>query len=167
MTKENRHLTEKAVEKARILSEALPFMRRYAGETVVIKYGGHAMGNDDLARLFATDIVLLKQVGVHPIVVHGGGPQIGEMLEKMKIRSSFVDGLRVTDSETVEVVNVAGLNYDVPSGLLEPNTTYLWRVEARNPYRKEVSPTWQFTTASASASLAPVAFGLFAPVGGA
>ena len=70
-------------------------------------------------------------------------------------------------SETVEVVNVAGLNYDVPSGLLEPNTTYLWRVEARNPYRKEVSPTWQFTTASASASLAPVAFGLFAPVGGA
>ena len=106
MTKENRHLTEKAVEKARILSEALPFMRRYAGETVVIKYGGHAMGNDDLARLFATDIVLLKQVGIHPIVVHGGGPQIGEMLEKMKIRSSFVDGLRVTDSETVEVVEM-------------------------------------------------------------
>ena len=81
-------------------------MRRYAGETVVIKYGGHAMGNDDLARLFATDIVLLKQVGIHPIVVHGGGPQIGEMLEKMKIRSSFVDGLRVTDSETVEVVEM-------------------------------------------------------------
>ena len=106
MTKENRHLTEKAIEKARILSEALPFMRRYAGETVVIKYGGHAMGNDDLARLFATDIVLLKQVGVHPIIVHGGGPQIGEMLEKMKIRSSFVDGLRVTDSETVEVVEM-------------------------------------------------------------
>ena len=106
MTKENRHLTGQAIEKARILSEALPFMRRYAGETVVIKYGGHAMGNDDLARLFATDIVLLKQVGVHPIVVHGGGPQIGEMLEKMKIRSSFVDGLRVTDSETVEVVEM-------------------------------------------------------------
>ena len=106
MTKENRHLTGQAVEKARILSKALPFMRRYAGETVVIKYGGHAMGNDDLARLFATDIVLLKQVGIHPIVVHGGGPQIGEMLEKMKIRSSFVDGLRVTDSETVEVVEM-------------------------------------------------------------
>ena len=106
MTKENRHLTGQAIEKARILSEALPFMRRYAGETVVIKYGGHAMGNDDLARLFATDIVLLKQVGVHPIIVHGGGPQIGEMLEKMKIRSSFVDGLRVTDSETVEVVEM-------------------------------------------------------------
>ena len=106
MTEENRHLTGKAIEKARILSEALPFMRRYAGETVVIKYGGHAMGNGDLARLFATDIVLLKQVGVHPIIVHGGGPQIGEMLEKMKIRSSFVDGLRVTDSETVEVVEM-------------------------------------------------------------
>ena len=76
MIKENRHLTQKAIEKARILSEALPFMRRYAGETVVVKYGGHAMGNDDLARLFATDIVLLKQVGIHPIIVHGGGPQI-------------------------------------------------------------------------------------------
>ena len=106
MTEEKRHLTEKALEKARTLSEALPFMRRYTGETIVIKYGGHAMGDDDLARLFATDIVLLKQVGVHPIIVHGGGPQIGDMLEKMKIRSSFVDGLRVTDSETVEVVEM-------------------------------------------------------------
>jgi len=106
MSEDSKHLNEESLAQARILSEALPFMRRYAGETVVIKYGGHAMGDDDLARLFATDIVLLKQVGIHPIIVHGGGPQIGEMLERMKIRSSFIDGLRVTDAETVEVVEM-------------------------------------------------------------
>ncbi len=94
------------VAKANVLSEALPFMRRHAGETIVIKYGGHAMGDKHLAQLFASDIVLLKQVGINPIVVHGGGPQIGEMLDKMKIRSSFIDGLRVTDAETVEVVEM-------------------------------------------------------------
>ncbi|MEE2745916.1 MAG: acetylglutamate kinase [Pseudomonadota bacterium] len=92
--------------KARILSEALPFLRRYWGETIVVKYGGHAMGNDELSKQFANDIVLLRQVGIHPVVVHGGGPQIGETLERMKIKSSFIDGLRVTDSETVEVVEM-------------------------------------------------------------
>ncbi|HZH26531.1 MAG TPA: acetylglutamate kinase [Azospirillaceae bacterium] len=92
--------------KARILSEALPFMRRYAGRTVVVKYGGHAMGDDSLFRLFARDIVLLKQVGMHPVVVHGGGPQIGRMLDRLKIKSNFIDGLRVTDKETVEVVEM-------------------------------------------------------------
>ena len=106
MNDDTTQLNEESLAQARILSEALPFMRRYAGETIVIKYGGHAMGDDDLARLFATDIVLLKQVGIHPIIVHGGGPQIGEMLERMKIRSSFIDGLRVTDAETVEVVEM-------------------------------------------------------------
>ncbi|WP_207457047.1 acetylglutamate kinase [Azospirillum sp. SYSU D00513] len=92
--------------KARTLSEALPYMRRYAGRTFVIKYGGHAMGDDHLAELFARDIVLLKQVGINPVVVHGGGPQIGQMLERLKIKSSFVDGLRVTDKETVGVVEM-------------------------------------------------------------
>ncbi|HIB23081.1 MAG TPA: acetylglutamate kinase [Rhodospirillales bacterium] len=91
---------------ARILSQALPFMRRYAGQTIVVKYGGHAMGDNNLAQLFANDIVLLKQVGIHPIVVHGGGPQIGQTLERMKIKSSFIDGLRVTDAETVDVVEM-------------------------------------------------------------
>lgn len=97
---------EEWLTKARTLSEALPYMRRYAGSTFVIKYGGHAMGDDHLAELFARDIVLLKQVGINPVVVHGGGPQIGQMLERLKIKSSFIDGLRVTDKETVEVVEM-------------------------------------------------------------
>ena len=91
---------------AKVLSEALPFMRRYAGRTVVVKYGGHAMGDERLAALFAADMVLLKQVGIHPVVVHGGGPQIGEMLKKLQIQSEFIDGLRVTDKATVEVVEM-------------------------------------------------------------
>ncbi len=90
----------------RLLSEALPYMRRYAGATFVVKYGGHAMGDPELANLFARDIVLLKQVGIHPIVVHGGGPQIARMLERLNIKSDFIDGLRVTDQSTVEVVEM-------------------------------------------------------------
>ena len=92
--------------KAAVLSEALPYMRRYAGETFVIKYGGHAMGDESLARLFAHDVVLLRQIGINPVIVHGGGPQIGKMLEKLKIESTFVDGLRVTDRATVDVVEM-------------------------------------------------------------
>lgn len=94
------------IKKASILSEALPFMRRYSGKTIVIKYGGHAMGDEDLALSFAHDVVLMKQVGMNPIVVHGGGPQIGRMLDRLKIESSFIDGLRVTDKATVEVVEM-------------------------------------------------------------
>ncbi|HVA34683.1 MAG TPA: acetylglutamate kinase [Stellaceae bacterium] len=95
-----------AATKAATLSEALPYMKRYAGKTIVIKYGGHAMGDTDIADRFARDVVLLKQVGINPIVVHGGGPQIGQMLERLKIKSSFVDGLRVTDQATVEIVEM-------------------------------------------------------------
>src|SRR5690554_2212753 len=91
---------------ARTLTEALPFMRRYAGRTVVVKYGGHAMGDGKLAELFARDIVLMKQVGINPIVVHGGGPQIGQMLKRLQVESEFIDGLRVTDARTVEVVEM-------------------------------------------------------------
>ena len=94
------------LQKATTLSEALPYMRSYAGKTFVIKYGGHAMGDEELAALFARDVVLLKQVGINPIVVHGGGPQIGEMLARLKIKSSFIDGLRVSDRETVEIVEM-------------------------------------------------------------
>ena len=93
-------------DKARILSEALPFMQRYDGRTVVVKYGGHAMGDAALAGKFARDIVQLKQTGINPIVVHGGGPQIGSMLERLQIQSSFEDGLRITDKATVEVVEM-------------------------------------------------------------
>tara|TARA_R110002110_G_scaffold122805_1_gene299204 strand:+ start:644 stop:1534 length:891 start_codon:yes stop_codon:yes gene_type:complete len=93
-------------DQATILSDALPYMREYAGETFVVKYGGHAMGNAELAARFASDIVMLRQVGINPIVVHGGGPQIGKMLERLKIQSDFVDGLRVTDQATVEIVEM-------------------------------------------------------------
>ena len=91
---------------AEVLSEAMPYMQRHAGETFVIKFGGHAMGDPELANLFARDVVLLRQIGINPIVVHGGGPQIAEMLERLKIKSEFVDGLRVTDEETVDVVEM-------------------------------------------------------------
>jgi acetylglutamate kinase len=95
-----------AAAAAQTLVEALPYMKRYSGQTVVVKYGGHAMGDQETASNFARDIALLKQVGVKPIVVHGGGPQIGQMLERLKIKSSFVDGLRVTDAATVEIVEM-------------------------------------------------------------
>jgi acetylglutamate kinase len=91
---------------ARILSEALPYMQRYDEETVVIKYGGHAMGNEHLAREFARDIVLLEQTAINPIVVHGGGPQIEAMLKKVGVQSHFAAGLRVTDAETLEIVEM-------------------------------------------------------------
>ncbi|TXH37591.1 MAG: acetylglutamate kinase [Rhodospirillaceae bacterium] len=91
---------------ARTLTEALPYMQKYAGRRLVIKYGGHAMVNPELAKVFADDITLLRQVGILPIVVHGGGPQIGEMLKRLNIQSSFIDGLRVTDAAAVEVVEM-------------------------------------------------------------
>lgn len=92
--------------KAETLVEALPYLQRYAGETFVIKYGGHAMGDAEAQRDFAEDIVLLKAVGINPVVVHGGGPQIGAMLKKLGIESSFVGGLRVTDAATAEVAEM-------------------------------------------------------------
>ena len=98
--------TEQWLVTAQTLSEALPYMRRFAGQTFVIKYGGHAMGDESLAEQFARDIVLIKHVGINPVVVHGGGPQIGAMLDRLKIKSEFVDGLRVTDKETVEIVEM-------------------------------------------------------------
>ncbi|MCH7929239.1 MAG: acetylglutamate kinase [Proteobacteria bacterium] len=91
---------------AATIMEALPNLRRFSGKTFVIKYGGHAMGDVKLAKAFANDIVLIKQVGINPVIVHGGGPQIGDMLERLKIKSSFVDGLRVTDQDTMGVVEM-------------------------------------------------------------
>ena len=92
--------------KAETLTEALPYLQRYAGATFVVKYGGHAMGDPELARDFAEDVVLLKAVGINPIVVHGGGPQIGAMLRRLGVESKFVGGLRVTDAETAEVAEM-------------------------------------------------------------
>ena len=91
---------------AKTLAEALPFIQIYDRETLVVKYGGHAMGDTDTARKFAADVVLLKLVGMHPVVVHGGGPQISRMLSKAGVKSEFVDGLRVTDSDTMEVAEM-------------------------------------------------------------
>ena len=109
-----------SLAQAQILSEALPYMRRFAGKTVVIKYGGHAMGDATLAERFSRDIVLLRQVGLNPIVVHGGGPQIGAMLERLQIRSEFIDGLRVTDEKTmnvVEMVLAGSINKQIVAGI--------------------------------------------------
>jgi len=91
---------------ARTLAEALPYIQRYDRETVVIKYGGHAMGEEQVAKLFAADAVLLKMLGVHPVIVHGGGPQISAMLERAGVKSTFIDGLRVTDEATMEVAEM-------------------------------------------------------------
>jgi len=92
--------------KAETLIEALPYLQRYAGRTFVVKYGGHAMGDPELALDFAQDVVLLKAVGINPVVVHGGGPQIGAMLKKLGVESRFVDGLRVTDKATAEIAEM-------------------------------------------------------------
>ena len=91
---------------ASTLSKALPYLQRYDGATVVIKFGGHAMGNDEAVETFARDIVLMQQVGVNPVIVHGGGPMINEMLDRLNIKSEFVEGKRVTDEATIEVVEM-------------------------------------------------------------
>jgi acetylglutamate kinase len=94
------------LNKAETLVEALPYMQRYAGATFVVKYGGHAMGDPEAARDFAEDVVLMKAVGINPVVVHGGGPQIGAMLKRLGVESSFVNGLRVTDAETAKIAEM-------------------------------------------------------------
>jgi acetylglutamate kinase len=94
------------IARAEILIEALPYMQRYAGQTFVVKYGGHAMGDPSVAASFAEDIVLLKAVGINPVVVHGGGPQIGSMLKKLGVKSEFIDGLRVTDEQTADIAEM-------------------------------------------------------------
>jgi acetylglutamate kinase len=96
----------KAAEQASIVARALPYLRRYAGATIVVKYGGHAMSEQNLAVDFGKDIALLKQVGINPVIVHGGGPQINAMLERLEIKSTFIDGLRITDAAMVEVVEM-------------------------------------------------------------
>ena len=116
------HVDEDWLGKARTLVEALPFMRRYTGATFVVKYGGNAMGDNGLAHNFARDMVLLKQVGANPVVVHGGGPQIGRMLNRLKIQSEFVDGLRRTDREIVDIVEMVlsgSINKSIVSAIHE------------------------------------------------
>ena len=138
---------------AKTLAEALPYIQIYDRETVVIKYGGHAMGEEAVAKLFAADAVLLKLLGVHPVVVHGGGPQISRMLEKAGVKSTFVDGLRVTDEATMEVaemvlsgainkeivnyINQAGAEADVRGVGLSGKDARLITVEKTKKSRKD------------------------------
>lgn len=115
-----RRKNEMGWDSAKTLSEALPFIQRYAGQTIVIKFGGNAMGSEQLTRDFANDVVLLKQFGIRPVIVHGGGPQIGRMLERLNIQSEFVDGLRVSDIETVEIAEMVlsgGINKSLVSAI--------------------------------------------------
>ena len=95
-----------AVHVAEVLSEALPYIRRFVGKTLVIKYGGNAMESEELKTGFARDIVLMKAVGINPVVVHGGGPQIADLLKRLNIESRFVEGMRVTDGQTMDVVEM-------------------------------------------------------------
>lgn len=95
-----------AMNIAKVLTEALPYIQRFTGKTIVVKFGGNAMVDEALQNSFARDVVLMKTVGMNPIVVHGGGPQIGQLLEKLNIQSEFVDGMRVTDSATMDVVEM-------------------------------------------------------------
>ena len=106
MNKNKEQIQSEWLKKADLLTETLPFMKRYANKVIVVKFGGNAMGKKEYVSSFAEDIVLLQQVGMLPIVVHGGGPQIAEMLSKLKIRTEFIDGLRVTDSATIDVVEM-------------------------------------------------------------
>ncbi|HEY1878630.1 MAG TPA: acetylglutamate kinase [Caulobacteraceae bacterium] len=111
---------------AKTLAEALPYIQIYDRATVVIKYGGHAMGEEALAKLFAADAVLLKLLGLHPVVVHGGGPQISAMLERAGVRSTFVDGLRVTDAPTMEVAEMVlsgAINKEIASWITQAGAT--------------------------------------------
>ena len=106
MTRSRIGNTKHWLRTAATLTEALPYLQRFSGDTFVIKYGGHAMGDERLGEAFARDVVLIKQVGINPVVVHGGGPQIGAMLERLAIKSEFIDGLRVTDHDTVGIVEM-------------------------------------------------------------
>jgi len=97
---------QKELEKAKILIESLPYIKEFYNKTVVIKYGGHAMVDDNLKKSFALDVILMKYIGINPVIVHGGGPQINQFLKKMNIQSSYVQGMRVTDGETMDVVEM-------------------------------------------------------------
>jgi acetylglutamate kinase len=125
MSKDHAARLAEGLASAKTLAEALPYIQIYDRETIVVKYGGHAMGDTETARQFAADLVLLKLVGMHPVVVHGGGPQISRMLQKAGVKSEFVDGLRVTDSDTMEVAEM------VLSGSVNKELAHLITSEGR------------------------------------
>ena len=127
---------ERALNVAQVLTEALPYIRRFAGSTIVIKYGGNAMVDTELQRGFARDVVLMKLVGMNPIVVHGGGPQIGQLLQRMDIETRFVDGMRVTDAETMDVVEMvlgAQVNKQIVS-MINQGASTSWPTRPLGPF---------------------------------
>src|SRR3954464_894467 len=135
-----------ALDQARILSEALPHMQQYDEETIVIKYGGHAIGAEGLARAFARDIVLLEQTAINPVVVHGGGPQIASMLQRLGIKSEFAAGLRITDAPTIEIVEMVlagSINKQIVSYINEAGgkAVGLWGKGAKKGKGAQVSRT--------------------------
>jgi N-acetylglutamate kinase (EC 2.7.2.8) len=146
MTTSTPESAEAMLSRARIISEALPYMQRYDDKTIVVKYGGHAMGDPGLARAFARDIVLLKQSGMKPIVVHGGGPQIGSMLDKLGIKSEFKNGLRVTDRATMEIVEMVlagSINKQIVSALNAEGgrpSAFAARTATLSPSRRRRAP---------------------------
>lgn len=97
---------KKSIERAKVLIESLPYMQEFRNKTVVIKYGGHAMVDENLKKQFALDVILMKQIGINPVIVHGGGPQINNLLDRLDIKPSYVQGMRVTDGETMDVVEM-------------------------------------------------------------
>jgi acetylglutamate kinase len=99
-------MMKESIEKAKILIESLPYMQEFRNKTVVIKYGGHAMVDENLKRQFALDVILMKQIGINPVIVHGGGPQINLLLDRLDIKPNYVQGMRVTDGETMDVVEM-------------------------------------------------------------
>jgi len=135
-----------AGDKAHILAEALPYIREFSGKTVVIKYGGHAMENAELAELFATDVVLMRLVGMNPVVVHGGGPQITDLMRRLGKEPEFVDGRRVTDAETVDIVRMAlvgKVNREIVAMVRRPSMSMLGSPSpCHSRLRPAKSPWW-------------------------
>src|SRR4051812_28905942 len=152
-------------DQARILIEALPHMQQYDEEIVVVKYGGHAMGEEAAARSFARDIVLLEQTAINPVVVHGGGPQIGGMLKRLGIKSEFAGGLRVTDAETIEIVEMcwpapstSRLSASSTSPAARPSdcaartATWCWPARSIAPWSTPARRSRRSSTSASSAS---------------
>jgi Amino acid kinase family len=123
------------IAKAKVLVESLPYISEFRGKTIVIKYGGHAMVDEVLKRNFALDVILMKYIGINPVIVHGGGPQINRFLEKMQITPSYVQGMRVTDGETMDVVEMVLVGIAAVRRWGSPAGMVIWSRPGNSPFR--------------------------------